>query len=77
MEHLQFIVNCPRDYGRRYKMEIIFSEINGRPFPFPCNGCDWMNGDPACLQCVTNLDSMFRRNPDLNPENPITPACPE
>jgi hypothetical protein len=72
---LDFKVNCPRDQWKQYDMQMKFVLNNGQPFPLPCNGCDWLDGSPACEKCTAAITTMFFRNPEMDTANGITPAA--
>ena len=68
---LKFDVYCPAEQYKIRKMYMYFTEIDGKPFPLPCPGCDFMSGAKICEECKSNLTMMFYRDPDPDLSKPL------
>ena len=52
-------VVCPIDSSiKTVYIESICTEED-KPFFFPCNGCDSMNGSKTCQKCTAAITTMF------------------
>lgn len=75
MVKVTYSVNCPRDFGKAYNMEIRLVKLeDGSYLPSPCNGCDELNGSPVCTRCIESLFKMSLKDPTMQSyTQPITP----
>lgn len=69
---VDFMVKCPRDPYKIYKMQTRLVWIGDRWINDPCNGCDNLNGHKACKDCIADITMMFYHNPDLDVSQPLT-----
>jgi hypothetical protein len=75
MHEVTFSVNCPRDFGKVYKMTIYLAKLeDGSYLPSPCNGCDNLNGASQCTACVKSIFKMSLKDATMQSfSQPITP----
>ena len=75
MVKVTYSVNCPRDFGKVYNMEIRLVKLeDGSYLPSPCNGCDELNGSSVCTRCIESLFKMSLKDPTMQSyTQPITP----
>lgn len=75
MVKVTYSVNCPRDFGKVYNMEIRLVKLeDGSYLPSPCNGCDELNGSSVCTRCIESLFKMSLKDPTMQSyPQPITP----
>lgn len=75
MVKVTYSVNCPRDFGKVYSMEIRLVKLeDGSYLPSPCNGCDELNGSSVCTRCIESLFKMSLKDPTMQSyPQPITP----
>lgn len=57
-------IGCPRD-GITKTVYIIASDS---PKIGYCNGCDDLNGDPACSKCTTDITAQFNSGELIIPQ---------
>lgn len=79
MKEITYQVQCPRDIGEVYSMTIRLARLkDGSYLPSPCNGCDNLNGLPACAFCIKNLFKMSLKDPTMQSySQPIIPRSIE
>jgi hypothetical protein len=75
MLKVTYSVNCPRDFGKVYKMTISVIKLkDGSYLPSPCNGCEELNGSHVCTRCIESLFKMSLKDPTMQSySQPITP----
>ena len=75
MKEITYQVKCPRDFGKIYSITIRLALLeDGSYLPSPCDGCNNMNGLPACIYCVESLFKMSRKDPTMQSyPQPIVP----
>lgn len=79
MKEITYQVRCPRDFGAIYSMTIRLAHLeDGSYLPSPCNGCENLNGLPACSYCVEALFKMSLKDPTMQSySQPISPRSIE
>lgn len=75
MSRVTFKVNCPRDLGIVRSMAIqLVQREDGSYLPAPCSGCEFADGDKACLQCMDRIFQMSLKDLTMKSyPQPITP----
>lgn len=74
IKFVNFLVKCPRDLNKIYKMKMSFCWTGDRWLNSPCNGCEYLNGLRECAICTARITSMFFHDPDLDVSTPIVPT---
>lgn len=49
------VVQCPRDRGRSYQVQIKKLTFSDGATFYECNGCEFYNGCATCKACIDNL----------------------
>lgn len=67
-----FTVKCMLHIDDIRKMQVHFTyDENGKPFNWPCNGCEFENGAKECDLCKVTINTIFFNNPDFRPTHPL------
>ena len=68
------LISCPASpTGVLRNMPIDYTILDGKPFPFPCQGCDDSNGSAVCEKCRADVTLEFWKNPPVLPSIFVDP----
>lgn len=62
LEYQHILVRCPRDPWQQRVITLQYLRKDSKVIYSPCNGCEYLNGDPACAECLSLINQYILRD---------------
>ncbi len=67
MDFVKVQIPCHRDFGRKRVTTLRYSRLPDQSIVFgPFNGCEFMDGSPACTRCLTEGQQFLQNARDMD-----------